>query len=230
MKSFVPFALAGLLGIAASAQANTITFTAEKPLSTANWRDILVLDKFNTSLGTLNSITFGLVGSAQGIGRVESLAGAATHITLSLGSIFTLSRPDSSSLVNVNNPIFSQNFSLSGFDGAIDFAGASGGSTGLLSSSKSNSFTSTSINDFALFSAVGGGKINLGISATAMSDSAGAGNLVAYVQTLAAGYTTVSYNYTAAPIPEPETYAMMLVGIGLLGFAKRRKATKNLTQ
>lgn len=31
--------------------------------------------------------------------------------------------------------------------------------------------------------------------------------------------------YVAAPIPEPETYAMMLAGLGLLGFtAKRRKA------
>jgi phage terminase large subunit-like protein len=29
----------------------------------------------------------------------------------------------------------------------------------------------------------------------------------------------------AAPIPEPETYAMLLAGLGLLGFMARRKRT-----
>jgi len=28
----------------------------------------------------------------------------------------------------------------------------------------------------------------------------------------------------ANPVPEPETYAMMLAGLGLLGFAMRRRA------
>jgi hypothetical protein len=32
--------------------------------------------------------------------------------------------------------------------------------------------------------------------------------------------------YTATPVPEPETYAMMLAGLGMLGFTARRK-TKN---
>ncbi len=31
---------------------------------------------------------------------------------------------------------------------------------------------------------------------------------------------------TAAPVPEPETYAMMLAGLGLLGFAARRRKQK----
>ena len=33
----------------------------------------------------------------------------------------------------------------------------------------------------------------------------------------------------AAPIPEPETYAMLLAGLGLLGFAARRKRQKEAT-
>ncbi len=37
------------------------------------------------------------------------------------------------------------------------------------------------------------------------------------------GYTLFS---PAAPVPEPETYAMMLAGLGLLGFAARRKNQK----
>jgi len=31
-----------------------------------------------------------------------------------------------------------------------------------------------------------------------------------------------------APVPEPETYAMLLVGLGLLGFAARHKSKLNL--
>ena len=31
------------------------------------------------------------------------------------------------------------------------------------------------------------------------------------------------FDYTAAPVPEPETYAMLLAGLGLVGFAARRR-------
>jgi len=34
---------------------------------------------------------------------------------------------------------------------------------------------------------------------------------------------SVNFNSTTAPIPEPETYAMMLAGLGLMGFVARRR-------
>lgn len=34
---------------------------------------------------------------------------------------------------------------------------------------------------------------------------------------------TIGYDYIFAPIPEPETYAMMLAGLGLMGFMARRR-------
>ena len=34
---------------------------------------------------------------------------------------------------------------------------------------------------------------------------------------------------TIAPVPEPENYAMLLAGLGLIGVASRRKSKKNLS-
>ena len=36
--------------------------------------------------------------------------------------------------------------------------------------------------------------------------------------------TLVSETLTATPVPEPETYALMLVGLGVMGFVARRRA------
>jgi len=41
--------------------------------------------------------------------------------------------------------------------------------------------------------------------------------------------TTTISNFSVSAVPEPETYAMLLVGLGLLGFAaRRRKGNSNL--
>lgn len=37
-------------------------------------------------------------------------------------------------------------------------------------------------------------------------------------------FTTFSTSDTLAPVPEPETFAMLLAGLGLVGFAARRKS------
>lgn len=225
-KLFATLAVAGMLGAVGAAQAETLSFTAAKATTTTAWTDILSIGKFDTNLGTLNSITFDLVGTVSGSGRAESLDGAASSVTLALSSVLTLYRPDGSTLV-VTNPVFSKGYSLSAFDGAIDFAGSSGAATGQVSSSHGESFVSSSSSDFALFSQAGGGTLSLGLGATGLSNASGAGNLISQFATSAAGNVTVTYNYTAAaPVPEPETYAMLIGGLGLLGAVRRRKGGK----
>jgi hypothetical protein len=48
------------------------------------------------------------------------------------------------------------------------------------------------------------------------------------VQSMISGYghaqDVVTFSSVQTPVPEPETYAMMLVGLGLLGFSARRKS------
>lgn len=37
---------------------------------------------------------------------------------------------------------------------------------------------------------------------------------------------SLTYRDATPPIPEPETYALMLAGLGLIGFVARRKPSK----
>jgi len=216
-----------LFGISAVAQADTVTFSASRALDTTDFVDVLTLGKFDTRLGTLNSIRFDLTGTVVTDGGIESLDNAASLANLSLNATLSLNRLGSSNIVS-GSAGFSQNLTLAAFDGVIDFAGPSGHTLATRVNSVSNSFVSTDANDFALFSALHGGSINLGVSAIALSDATGPGNVISYFVTQAGANVRVTYNYTAAPVPEPETYAMLLAGVGLLAMQRRRKATQKL--
>ena len=62
-KLFAALAIAGLSSTMLTAQAEVLTFTASKPTTLTNWTDVLSVSKFNSNLGTLNSITFELGGT-----------------------------------------------------------------------------------------------------------------------------------------------------------------------
>jgi hypothetical protein len=213
--AFLPFA---------SAQASTLSYSDSIALATTNWSNTLSFSKFDTSLGNLTSIRFDLSGVVQGTGNAESMDSSASNVTLSLGSLLGLTRPDNSTLV-VTNPVFSQTFNFSAFDGSINFDGTSGGSTGSVSASGANFFVSSSASDFALFSALGGGTINLGLNAVGASSGNGSGNLITQFSTAASGVAKVTYTYTApsTDLPEPASLALICGGLGLLGAARRRK-------
>ncbi len=45
--------------------------------------------------------------------------------------------------------------------------------------------------------------------------------------TVNGGFYNAAVNFNSAPIPEPETYAMMLAGLGLMGLVARRRKQKD---
>lgn len=225
-KTLAALALAAL-GSVTSAQAAVISFSDSVAMTKTNWSDVLSFGKFDSNLGTLTSIKFDLSGLVQGIGNAESMDSSATNVTLSLGSLLRLTRPDNSTLV-ITNPVFAQAFNFDAFDGAINFGGASGGTTGNVSASASDAFTSFNAADFALFSAAGGGTISLGLGATGSSSGSGSGNLITQFTTSASGNALVSYTYepTRTNVPEPASLAIIFTGLGLIGAARRRAGNK----
>jgi hypothetical protein len=63
----------------------------------------------------------------------------------------------------------------------------------------------------------------LGFQWAAGADTLVAGDYTLSVTGVARGSTTYSVDFTAAPIPEPETYALMLAGLGAVGFVARQR-------
>lgn len=63
--------------------------------------------------------------------------------------------------------------------------------------------------------------------------SAGTHQFDIFLTALAPGYTSggahATFSAAVSAVPEPESYAMMLAGLGLLGFLSRRKSVKNAT-
>ncbi|OIJ43982.1 PEP-CTERM -sorting domain protein [Massilia timonae] len=223
-KTFAALALAAVLLPVAGAQAAVISFNNSIGITETDWSESLRFSKFNTQLGTLNSIKFDLSGLVSGAGFAENRGSSAAKVTLTLGSTIELTRPDGSTLV-VANPVFDQLYSLGRYDRLLDFAGTSGVHTGTVEASSAESFLSSSASDLALFS--GKGFIELGLSALGTSFAKGPGNVTTGFDTFASGAVQVTYDYTPfAEVPEPASLATILAGLSLMGAVRRRARNK----
>ncbi len=230
MKSKLSMSIAGIAAIVCmgTAEAATLTYSGSIGSTLTDWSQSPSLSKFDTSLGTLNSVTLYMSGTVSGsISAYNNTAGTITNAgSVGLTSTMTATMPTGTWTLGGN---------ASAVDGnAMQFSilPAKNWSIGTITAGQTKTFSvgtgsdegyafATDTSTLSLFK--GAGTVNLGISATGLaSSSVKAGiDVINPIIDAASSYSVV-YNYTEAP-PVPEPAAALLLLLGSTGILLRRR-------
>lgn len=206
---------------ATSAYAGTVTYTDSGATQVPNWTDNLLVSQFDSSLGTLDSVTITFSGYNTGTLSVENLSAGGGLMELAGSATFSLS----SSVWNfTGSAVASHSFNASAFDGRYDYAGTSGASFTNATGSYANSITLTSPADLSAF--IGSGDVSFAVVTTGGSSYSGTGAAVVEFHQVAGANVSIQYNYSqtsVSSVPEPESYALLLAGLAAIGMVKRRR-------
>ncbi len=202
---------AAALTLAMSANAAVIEFTSNTAHNIEENDGELNFAKFNTALGTLTGVKFELFNVLSGSIDVtnDATSGSGTFVVTAGGQIES---DVLGSLLTTSGSI-TKNFSLA--------AGQTGSVTldpWTVSNHVSFSASSTDLSAFK-----GTGDYTALLSGWSSAASSGSGNATYNPVIVMDGYAKVTYTYDAAPVPEPETYAMLLGGLALMGVVARRR-------
>ena len=207
------FAIATIAAIMAASPATAATIIQSGAInSAAPTTSVIGVQQFDPTLGTLNSITLLFSSSLTASGSISNASNIPWLFLLGTGGTATLS---------------GGGFNIAETPGAslqLVFVPKKG-STNIGPFSGSASSSSTLTSGFAPF--LGTGTTALNFASTSLFNTfPSSGKL--NISPLIGGAYTLTYDYTAAvaAVPEPATWALMLVGIGMVGGSMRRRHRK----
>jgi len=234
MKKTLIIATLGIAAMCAKAD-STISYTNAISSTLTDWSQNLALTKFNTSLGTLDSVEIYLNTSFATTLNVTNTGSSASSGTAS--TVFTIT-VNPSALGTTETALFGGSPTMSFNSQAYSYslsAGA-GTSTGVLGidTTSTRSYTPYYTADSGLITSgsvftdlQGTGVVDLLSTTHTTTDTVNSGGNTSSSQVTDAGLTAVVvYDYTAAPTPEPSTVAMIGTGLAGLGFMFRRRSSK----
>ena len=225
-KLLCTLAAGAAIGCVSVAQAAPITSTQEVSSGVINnikgTSGALDFTQFDSNLGTLLSVEVFLYSDLNSSFAVENKGTRATTFVLTSKSKVSL---DSGGLFTIgaveNN--YSGSFAAAKYDNVLDHAGTSGST--ITVSNQQGTPTSVLLTDAgALAAFTGNGVLHTTVSGVGTTKITASGNIDTLASSSYSAYGKVVYTY-AMPVPEPETYAMLLAGLGLVGaIARRRKS------
>ncbi|MDJ0735237.1 MAG: choice-of-anchor E domain-containing protein [Nostocaceae cyanobacterium] len=213
-----------------AAQAAILTSESSIPLQKTNFEKFVTLEKFDPTLGDLESVFFELSGLVEGAIELESRDAKPATVTASLAAEISLINTDNKPLL-VTLPTASVTENFDAYDGKLDFDGDSGATFTGLSTSDSQSVLLTTETDWEAF--IGTDSFNLPVIAKGESETTGSGNLVAGFETNAGATVKVVYTYAAKPkapqtqrVPESQIPMGAMAALGLCMVV--RKQSQNM--
>lgn len=224
MKKLLALALVAAAG---TAQADTLSFSFMNAETPTEINQTGSLGLFDSSLGTLNSVTITLDGSSTATidltNKVSSTGPQRVRAASTVDLLFN------SSIAGLDSILMGIMFpTLTNATPLVTLNPGESQSFGPLTASDSYGLTAADLSGItASFAAAGGGSFNVMCSSLSGFTLTGGGGQIDSSQATTAGCgATIVYDYTAVvvpPTPVPEPASMALVGLGALGLAAARR-------
>jgi hypothetical protein len=184
----------------------TQTQTLTIPPTRTRWDQTLAAAQFDPDKGTLTGVDILTTGSVTSDIKVENTSSSSpSAIDATVSGKLTLSGPGFA--LAINPQANAGTFSASTFDGALDYAGASGHDFGAQTATGSDQRQLSAPADLAQY--VGKGNVTLSVSARSTSSINGSGNETSQITTDAGVQVTVVYHYIPSNRLRPGDYTLV---------------------